>query len=135
MKQEDKELLLRDLSARVPYGVMVEQTLFPPSLADKEQRLKSVQANNVVQLYWYKYINEFVPIHCIKPYLRQMSSMTEEERFDYVASTKEERCIPELPIQPRAESTDWLNKHHFDYRGLIDKSLALEAPEDMYNTK
>jgi len=70
MTQEEKELLLKDLSARVPYGVMVEQTLFPPSLADKEQRLKSVQANNVVQLYWYKYINEFVPIHCIKPYLR-----------------------------------------------------------------
>jgi hypothetical protein len=118
---------------------MVEQTLFPPSLADKEQRLKSVQANNVVQLYWYKYIDEFVPIHCIKPYLRPMSSMTEEEKKEY-------RKVCELdteiltnhpmngePFPALYNSQDWLDKNMFDYRGLIPLGLALEAPKDMYN--
>jgi len=138
MTQEDKQLLLKDLAARVPYGIMVEQTLFPPSLADKEQRLKSVQANNVVQLYWYKYINEFVPIHCIKPYLRPMSSMTEEEKkeFNSLINGVEERCINAYGkggyTLAFIEVNDWLNAHHFDYRGLIDKGLALEAPEEMY---
>ena len=135
MTQEEKELLLKDLSARVPYGVMVEQTLFPPSLADKEQRLKSVQANNVVQLYWYKYINEFVPIHCIKPYLRQMSSMTEEEINEYkhlVAFSGNSNGA--------ANFIDWLNKKMFAYRTIDGKDmfelgLALEAPEGMYNIK
>ena len=138
MTQEDKQLLLKDLAARVPYGIMVEQTLFPPSLADKEQRLKSVQANNVVQLYWYKYINEFVPIHCIKPYLRPMSSMTEEEKkeFNSLINGVVERCINAYGkggyTLAFIEVNDWLNAHHFDYRGLIDKGLALEAPEEMY---
>ena len=133
MTNEEKFLLLQDLSARVPYGVMVEQTLFPQSLADKEQRLKSVQANNVVQLYWYKYINEFVPIHCIKPYLRPMSSMTKEERKKFnslcVIIYNE---IKGKTILYTIEVIDWLNAHHFDYRNLIEKGLAIEAPKDMY---
>jgi len=130
MTQEEKQLLLKDLAARVPYGVMVEQTLYPSTIADKEQRLKNVQANDCVQLYWYKYINEFVPIHCIKPYLRPMSSMTDEERKEW--------HYLYLPLPHDNEATeserriDWLNKNGFDYRGLIEKGLALEAPEGMY---
>lgn len=150
MTQEEKSLLLKDLAARVPYDIMVEQTLFPPSLADKEQRLKSVQANNVVQLYWYKYINEFVPIHCIKPYLRPLSSMTNEE-FDKLKEYSElkydqldlasfqngaYKCLDfylsEVPSYVVILVFDWLNEHHFDYRGLIERGLALEAPEGMY---
>jgi hypothetical protein len=126
MTQEEKSLLLQDLSARVPYDIMVEQTLFPQSLADKEQRLKSVQANNVVQLYWYKYINEFVPIHCIKPYLRSMSSMTDEEKKEY------KHIAPGIEIEngvriPNVHQIDWLNEHHFDFRNLIDKGLAIDC--------
>jgi hypothetical protein len=141
MTEQDKKLLLIDLSARVQYGIMVEQTLFPQSLADKEQRLKSVQANYVVQLYWYKYINEFVPIHCIKPYLRPMSSMTEEESneyrmfIDYSYNDFTSESTPCVYIDKINEYLDWLNVHHFDYRGLIEKGLAIEAPEGMYNIK
>lgn len=144
MSQEYIDLLLKDLAARVPYGVMVEQTLFPPPLADKEQRLKSVQANNVVQLYWYKYINEFVPIHCIKPYLRPMSSMTEDElyevqeilgkgveiREDFILSV--DSSINSFTYLELVAVFNWFNAHHFDYMGLIKKGLALEAPEGMY---
>lgn len=131
MTQEDKELLLKDLSARVTYGIMVEQTLFQPSLADKEQRLKSVQANGVVQLYWYKYINELVPIHCIKPYLRPMSSMTDKEMAERISILYKLEGHIEEDVTYKYQ--DWLNAHHFDYRGLIHKGLALEAPKGMYN--
>lgn len=135
MTQEEKEkLLLKDLAARVPYDIIVEQTLYPSPLADKEQRLKSVQANNVVQLYWYKYINEFVPIHCIKPYLRSLSSMTEEEdkEWRYYKNAIAESCDERLE-ERISELHDWFNAHYFDYRGLIPMGLALEAPEGMYN--
>ena len=137
MKQEEKELLLKDIAARVPYKVIVEQTLFPSNLADKEQKLKSVQANGCVQLYWYKYINELVPIHCIKPYLRPMSSMTEEEKYTSrhmlgATLNSEGESIMFVYVEDFPMVIDWLNAHHFDYRGLIDKGLALEAPEDMY---
>lgn len=137
MTQEEKQLLLKDLAARVPYGVIVEQTLFPSPLANKEQRLKSVQANDWVQLYWYKYINEFVPIHCIKPYLRPMSNMTEEEKKEFESlGWRVDELDGNVPWNHNAynvfDGIDWLNAHHFDYRGLIQKGLALEAPEGMY---
>ena len=64
----------------------------------------------------------------IKPYLRPMSSMTEEELDKYEelewAGDFETLSLPLL---------DWLNRKMFDYRGLIEKGLALEAPEGMYN--
>ena len=155
MTPEEKDLLLKDLAARVPYKVMVEQTLFPSTIADKEQTLKSVQANDCVQLYWYKYIDEFVPIHCVKPYLRPMSSMTKEEKeellnllFDKESNyfyIDEEGFIDGKTSDLMRDGlnypafgpinvvlyTDWLNAHHFDYRDLIKKGLALEASEDI----
>lgn len=131
MTQEEKQLLIADLCGRVPYGVIVEQTLFPPTIADKEQRLKNVQANNCVQLYWYKYINEFVPIHCIKPYLRPMSSMTKEEEKIYNSFIN---CIATNECGSW-ELVDWLNSNQFDYHGLIPMGLAIEAPEGMYDIK
>ena len=78
-------------------------------------------------------------IENIKPYLRPMSSMTEEERTEF--DTKFHICTKlsehyfayaKPIIEIYQESIDWLNKHHFDYRGLIEKGLALEAPEGMY---
>jgi hypothetical protein len=82
----------------------------------------------------------------IKPYLRPMSSMTEEERDEleilcdsmsiddegnadiYIAILKNHN-----PILFNTKVIDWFNSHHFDYRGLIEKGLALKAPKGMYN--
>ena len=62
----------------------------------------------------------------IKPYLRPMSSMTEEE-------LKELNIIfDNCDTEYRVEAQDWLDAHHFDYRGLIEKGLALKAPEGIY---
>ena len=117
MTQEDKELLLKDLCARVPYGVKI---LDMP--ANAVGNLFLVSATGTVE---YEPVDETnndtgrQTLYNIKPYLRPMSSMTEEEKKECLKITF-------------VEATDWLNVHHFDYRGLIPMGLALEAPAGMY---
>lgn len=67
--------------------------------------------------------NEWV-VEC-KPYLRPISSMTEDEEKQF-----QDVNLYELPYT--VEGLDWLNAHYFDYRGLINDGLALEAPQGMY---
>ena len=68
-----------------------------------------------------------------KPYLRPLSTMTEEEDKDwqFYKGRVAESC-DELLGERIAELHDWFNTHHFDYRGFIEKGFALEAPEEMY---
>lgn len=73
-------------------------------------------------------------IENFKPYLRPMSSMTEEEREEY-DTWHEELEEGRIKDWKCAEFIDWLNSHFLDYQDLIDKGLALEAPEGMYNQK
>lgn len=120
MTREDKELLLKDLSGRLPYGVICD------CLHDYHTKASAVDAEDLT--VYYPYCDEWEPIGYCKPYLRQMSSMTEEEISEY----KHFIAFSGNPIGS-ADFIDWLNSHHFDYRGLIEKGLALEAPKDMYN--
>ena len=106
MIQEDKELLLKDLSARLLYGVIMtnkklKDTYYP------------LDGNEWQQAY---YDDDWDDV----PYLRPMSSMTEEER----------KYLQKLPFP--YDFVDWLNAHHFDYRNLREKGLALEATTEMY---
>ena len=118
---KQKELLLKDLCARLPYGVIV--------LCDTDHR--------------HKFVEELTPMHIFnfyqfdtKPYLRPMSSMTEEERKEKLSFFQivelNSGLTPLLSALKSFEYIDWLNAHHFDYRGLIPMGLALEAPEGMY---
>ena len=132
MTQEDKELVLIDLSARLPYGV---KCCFRYSIKSKILR----EADNFVltpTLYDIFTCKRFEEDY-IKPYLRPMSSMTEEEKEEYktisIWGEVRESKSHYTDICPTIEGYDWLNAHHFDYRGLIEKGLALEAPEGMYN--
>ena len=112
MTQEEKQLLLKELCDRLPYGVIYHRN-DGANIELREIDIKNGTLN---------YTDNIVVREC-KPYLRPMSSMTEEEY--------EEFGYDVLRYTPR--EFDWLNKHHFDYRGLIEKGLALEAPEGMYN--
>lgn len=129
MTQEDEILLRQDLSARTPYGVKVHTNKGPQTLLGMNFRgWESILLD--LQLDWN---------HCLfKPYLRPMSSMTEEEKKEYKALCIEETFTfatwEKVKWHDTWESIDWLNKHHFDYRGLIEKGLALEAPKGMYNS-
>ena len=116
MTQEEKELLLKDLCARLQDKVMIY--LYTSS----EITGSAIVLNSSIYGFIEDVLNNSpYEIKEIKPYLRPLSSMTKEEKAYYFA-------IDEEPVK----CIDWLNEHHFDYRGLIEKGLALEAPEDMY---
>lgn len=133
MTHEDKELLLKDLCARLPYGVIIKH---------KDEHGRSIDTRLVgYNGDWFNYYIDdlcfHLKIHEFKPYLRPMSSMTEDEK----EKAKENGCIIYLDTSPEDKGImiiasqkgfDWLNAHHFDYRGLIEKDLAIEAPEGMY---
>lgn len=160
MTQEEKELLLQDLSARFPYGVIVRHADY---LIDSD--------GNYTGQFWYKrgYLCNICKLDNMTttiiesegsdeeghehicdlerslPYLRPMSSMTTDEEYEYYQIRKRNSdkslslmdCNDHLqqllfPIIAGTESIDWLNAHHLDYRGLIPMNLALEAPEGMY---
>jgi len=117
MTQEDKDLLLRDLCARLPYHVKCKIWIEDGTT---EEGLLDLQHNygNVLQdAFYYNKIKD------IKPYLRPMSSMTEEEWAEYHSY-----CDNYYDIYfDTVASIDWLNEHHFDYRGIIEDDLALDC--------
>ena len=119
MTQNDKELLLKDLCARLPYGVIVHLKYDENTSVTREMGLGS--------------------LHDImfdsaegKPYLRPMSSMTDDELVDYKLLEKQCEILPTFAYISVSKCVifDWLNKHHFDYRGLIPKGLAIEVTEE-----
>jgi hypothetical protein len=131
MTQEEKSLLLRDLCARLPYGVKV------CAGEDLAMTLKQID----YKCFCESWENEDLKCHSrwMFPYLRPMSSMTEEEKEEYINIKQGEcnGCVLTGKGDPNTEFllVDFFNAHHFDYRGLIEKGLALEAPEGMYNIK
>lgn len=145
MTQKEKKLLLQDLCARLPYGLIVqykEKSFCPQGEYTVDVKIEN---DNMLQ-YRLKHLD-------FKPYLRPMSSMTEEERrelnnqgYTKIAGESWHYCAlnlnnafynPEgykyVKINYVISLLDWLNAHHFDYRGLIENGLALEAPEGMYD--
>ena len=126
MTQEDKELLLKDLCARLPYGVCVEHTSgFRGTLHDLTVYF-TYNDDDTIKDYMC-YTDFFGDVSCkiefFKPYLYPLSSMTEEQEKElnlYLRLDKE-------PIMKSVKEIDWLNKNHFDYRGLIPKGLAKDA--------
>ena len=138
MTQEEKELLLKDLCGRLPYGVKCH-------IEDKNVKIIDgiiydidIDLSDSYYLASFKTSEGFyslVEFGWFKPYLRPMSSMTEEERTEYFILKHRDNDRDDNIILVDEASTliDWLNKKMFDYRGLIEKGLALEAHEGMYN--
>lgn len=130
MTQEEKSILLQDLSARLPYHVRVKVWLKEGTTEEGPLDLQHNYADVLLDAFYYNKIKD------IKPYLRPMSSMTVEESIEYgktlTCHIGRDNCTY---THQTFKSFDWLNTHHFDYRGLIEKGLALEAPEGMYNLK
>ena len=133
MTQEDKEILLKDLCARLPYHPFAYGK---SGYACNEGRLILVTSSGCAIMtgggsHVHYFFNE------IKLYLRPMSSMTEDEKKElgnFVAASMfaSQNKNPLFKLTREALIGDFFNKHHFDYRGLITKGLALEAPKDMY---
>ena len=129
MTKEEKQILLKDLCARLPYRVIM-----------------NVDVLNIDCLLCAVYQNKEHPdcigigdngiasIERVKPYLRPMSSMTEEEKEERnnIVTTVYDGTMVDDEFINVIKYVDWLYQHHFDVRGLIPMGLAIEAPADMY---
>ena len=148
MTQEERNLLIKDLCGRLPYGVIVKKEysfVFTNGTISKSKKIERLDLEDIDYL-----ISGDNCVDVLKPYLRPMSSMTEEEKKEYIeyAGYEIEESVNGrhyeyylkdfcgTPNDPsvNADSVDWLNREMFDYRGLIPKGLANEAPEGMYNS-
>ena len=131
MKQEDKELLLKDLCARLPYGAkcIVKSDGYVGVISSIESQYGVVTFDDGRQ----------EEICDIKPYLFPLSSMTEEQKEEYgkcydidLANCAKNLCDrlngkDTINGYPMNNHNDWCNKNHFDYRGLIPKGLAIDC--------
>ena len=111
MTQEEKQLLLKDLCARLPYGVKT---------SSGHGTLKLSPRTDVI----------YVVDNGLIPYLRPLSSMTKEER-EYLEELSNFKATPSVV----RDKVDFYLARHLDYRGLIPMGLALEAPEGMYKNE
>ena len=133
MTQKEKDLLVKDLCARLPYNVQIHISYEDGFKYDKTLTYEDVK--NYCQL-------PACSKTIVKPYLRPLSSMTDEEEAEianiieevYDFTFRTEELLEMIPMQktfPMA-SVDWFYENGFDIRGLIEKGLALEAPQGMY---
>ena len=140
MTRDEKDLLLQDLCARLPYGVKFKwcdnfhTDDYYTFIGINEELIIGRDVNqNGCLFFWGQ--------DKIKPYLRPMSSMTEEEKFELKQEhVKDQQLFAEVIVvlnntEMRGKviphfAADWCDKNMFDYRGLIDKGLAIEVTED-----
>ena len=118
MNQEDKELLLKDLCARLPYRVKCKVT---KRSIDGEMLF----IRNGLELTIYN-VKALVTnnMYGVKPYLFPFSSMTDEQKKEYQYITERWMYDSSYSI---SDSTDWLNENYIDYRGFTEKGLAIDA--------
>ena len=125
MKQEYKELLLKDLCARLPYNIICKVEFRESG----EYKSKNMFLSGVFtdEAYFTTkggsiYSNEY------KPYLFPLSSMTEEEQRTLDSMCNGVEMVSRLSgLKMFDKAFNWLNEYHFDYRGLIEKGLAIDA--------
>ena len=130
MTQEEKQLLFKDLCGRLPYSVVVRCT---DSDTDYNCYLTTGILHEIQNGYEY---------YDYKPYLRPMSSMTEEEKMEvqklvvcYDGAFHNDIYDMGISMEEAFTAISWLLERHFDINYLIEKGLALEAPKNMYKTE
>lgn len=133
MTTEEKQLLFKDLCARVPYGVQMQfSERFPEWFAKKHGEGTTVTSFTLdVSSIDFVMTNINNDVNDVKPYLRPIKFMTEEEKYEYDR-------LPHFgcgDLNQGLERLDFLYSHEFDVRGLIPMGLALEAPDNMYKTE
>lgn len=123
MTQEDKKLLLKDLCTRLPYRIKA-------SYYGAEEERETWDEIECITLDGYVDIGQYsLPIEGIKPYLFPPSSMTDKEWEDYQKIRMIDWVDGDIngTFINAGLIVDWLNAHHFDFRGLIEKGLAIDA--------
>ena len=125
MTQEDKEIVFKEICARLPYGVFCNIGL------DYPLPLQSMFVDKLdgILLDFYKDGKDYqVYLGEVKPYLFPLSSMTDKQKGEYnflcdLVPTE----LYDFELVDNWRSIDYLNANHFDYRGLIERGLAIDA--------
>lgn len=141
MTQEEKMLLIKDLSARLPYAVTVEHTSgFRGTLHNIAVHHMYDDNDNIYDAICYTDFfgdEDSIYIEYFKPYFFPLSNMTEEQKqyisdrwginedFDFEIDPNWGEYFVDL--RDAVDYINWLNENHFDYRGLIPKGLAIDA--------
>lgn len=118
MTEEEKQLLLKDLCGRLPYrpkGVKLNTPFDPKGITIVGYTGRFVET-----------VDDEIEVERVRLYLRPASSMTEEEKEEFISFNGTDGCY--------IKTVDFCNKHHLDNRGLIPMGLAFEAPDGMYKT-
>ena len=130
MTQENKELLLKDLCARLPYGVKV--AFFNEDLTYHSEPKTLIQIECINNLNYSRLEDEdgnSTIIEFVRPYLFPLSSMTDEQKSEWrtinnwLDETKKNQTLGDWAV----DLIVFYNKNHFDYRGLIPKGLAIDS--------
>lgn len=143
MEQTSKELLIKDLFARLPYGVKCAEVYPDGNKFENEWDIikiskyveDGIHISNCKTIYGY-----CSSIENIKPYLIPLSSMTDEQYEEFInisgwdGDIEDIRrgkflCLGTIGIDYIYDTIDWFNKNHFDYRGLIKMGLAIDATD------
>ena len=134
MTQEEKDLLLKDLCARLPYGVRYRHFTWNDEYGETyiAAQIYSINTDGYVKNC---HDDETVYIDNVRPYLFPLSSMTEEQKREYnmlltdIPTYEYEGgdIVTVFETYDNWMSIDYLNANHFDYRGLIEKGLAIDA--------
>lgn len=134
MTQEEKSLVLRDICGRLPHGITIYRVT--------DNSTHCIQYSDITEnIDQFSHFLECSGIENIKPYLRPMSSMTEDEMKTY-RTLQDTACsyhyefgdiVDDYQYFDNYDSLDYLNSIHVDYRGMIPMGLALESTEGMYN--
>ena len=128
MTQEEKMLLIKDLSARLPYAVTVEHTSgFRGTLHDITVHHMYDDNDNIYDAVCYTDFfgdEDSIYIEYFKPYLFPLSSMTEEQKKEQEAHFT---CIKHDMSFSICRYIEWCYKNHLDINGLIEKGLAIDA--------
>ena len=129
MTQEQKDLLIKELCARLPYKVKAEKyTIRIDGEFVPLANIEVVTAKDIISL-------DECPGYTIKPYLFPLSSMTEEQKSNCPINETNLNImisnigygIIEMPWRLSYLFVDWCNKNHFDYRGLISIGIVNDA--------
>lgn len=134
MKQKDKELLFKDISARLPYRICVEHTSgFRGILHDITVYFTYNEDNTIKDYLCYTnfFKNEPCKIEFFKPYLYPLSSIEElgllEEYENIVCAFNNDKDIDFIFVKYIDQLLDFYHRNHLDYNGLIPKGLAINC--------
>lgn len=144
MKQEDKELLIKDLCSRLPYGIKCSFGVDDAIYVIEGINPNCCGASEIQATHLKSSINGDFKINSCKPYLFPLSSMTEEQTKDFYSTIRpvveddlneysdyeeieKSRPVTVKSIKVDVVSVNWMLKNHFDINGLIPKNLAIDA--------